>query len=129
MISSEIYHYFEKVGKSERKKRKSRNLRLIQKDWHFHRKFRLANGFLVPLILPQDLDFSFAEHISNSLSEVQACTSFFPCRNHVTLSLQAKALTHSRPRARFKFFCEKAASARTLKRKSILRQISIFKNR
>ena len=39
---------------------------------------------------------------------------------------RAKVLTHSRARARFKFFCEKAASARAHKRLQILRQISIF---
>ena len=39
---------------------------------------------------------------------------------------RAKVLTHSRARARFKFFCEKAASARAHKRSQILRQILIF---
>ena len=97
-------------------------------SWHFHRKIWFSDGFLVPfLILPQAGDevqnFSFAEQ---PFWTSKRARHFF----HVVITwpslYRAKVLTHSRARARFKFFCEKAASARAHRRSTILRQISIF---
>ena len=64
---------------------KTRDLEFVKIEWHFHRKIWF--GFLVPLlILPQETEFQLCW---TAFPNFKACTSFFPCRNHVTLSLQS----------------------------------------